>query len=68
MLFTYVCVFSILCFFKKKNNPGDKKIMIPAKKDQLVNFVEKVWGHEEWIVNNELYCGKKLFVKKGGGG
>lgn len=39
--------------------------MIPAKKDQLVNFVEKVWGHEEWIVNNEKYCGKKLFVKFG---
>ena len=39
--------------------------MIPVKKDQLVNFVEKVWGHEEWIVNNEKYCGKKLFVKKG---
>ncbi len=35
------------------------------KIDQLVNFVEKTWGHEEWIVNNTKYCGKKLFVKKG---
>ena len=40
-------------------------LLIPAKKDQLVNFVEKVWGHEEWIVNNDKYCGKKLFVRKG---
>ena len=39
--------------------------MIPAKKDQLVHFAEKVWGHEEWIVNNEKYCGKKLAIKKG---
>lgn len=38
---------------------------IPTKKDQLENFVEKVWGHEEWIVNNDKYCGKKLFLKKG---
>lgn len=26
---------------------------------------EKVWGHEDWIVNNELYCFKKLHLKKG---
>jgi len=39
--------------------------IIPAKKDQLVNFVEKVWGHEEWIVNNDKYCGKKMVLKKG---
>ncbi|HBS47603.1 TPA: cupin domain-containing protein [Candidatus Dependentiae bacterium] len=32
---------------------------------QLVNFAEKEWGHEEWIVNNDLYCGKKLILKKG---
>ena len=25
---------------------------------------EKVWGHEEWIVNTPLYCGKKLVLKK----
>ena len=39
--------------------------IIPAKKEQLANFVEKVWGHEEWIVNNEQYCGKKMVIKKG---
>jgi mannose-6-phosphate isomerase-like protein (cupin superfamily) len=36
-----------------------------TKKDQLENFVEKNWGHEEWIVNNQHYCGKKLVVKQG---
>jgi len=27
--------------------------------------MEKVWGHEEWIVNTEKYCGKKLILKEG---
>ena len=27
--------------------------------------VEKVWGKEEWIVNNDLYCFKKLHLTKG---
>jgi len=26
--------------------------------------VDKDWGYEEWIINNELYCFKKLFIKK----
>lgn len=34
-------------------------------KKQLVNYVEKEWGHEEWIVNNDKYCGKKLVFKAG---
>jgi quercetin dioxygenase-like cupin family protein len=38
---------------------------VKYQKEQLVNFVNKVWGHEEWIVNNEKYCGKKLCVTKG---
>ena len=25
----------------------------------------KGWGHEEWIVNNEFYCGKILHFQKG---
>jgi quercetin dioxygenase-like cupin family protein len=25
---------------------------------------EKSWGHELWITNNELYCGKLLVFKK----
>ena len=24
----------------------------------------KAWGHELWIINNELYCGKLLVFKK----
>lgn len=31
-----------------------------GKNSQLCAFVPKVWGHEEWIVNNEKYCGKKM--------
>jgi len=27
--------------------------------------VDKVWGHEEVIVNNEHYCGKRLLLRKG---
>ena len=27
-------------------------------------YVEKSWGHEDWITNGR-YCGKKLHVKKG---
>lgn len=27
----------------------------------------KSWGFEEWIVNNELYCGKKLYFLLLGG-
>ncbi len=42
-----------------------EKVYSSIKVDQLVNFVEKVWGHEEWIVNNPKYCGKKLVLKKG---
>ena len=25
---------------------------------------KKAWGHELWIINNELYCGKLLVFKK----
>ena len=30
-----------------------------------MKFVPKKWGYELWIVNNEKYCGKILFVKAG---
>jgi oxalate decarboxylase/phosphoglucose isomerase-like protein (cupin superfamily) len=29
------------------------------------NHVKKTWGHETWIENSPLYCGKILFVEKG---
>ncbi len=28
-------------------------------------FVSKGWGWEDWIWNNDEYCGKLLFVKQG---
>ena len=28
---------------------------------------KKSWGWEEWIVNNDLYCGKRLHFEKIGG-
>ena len=30
-----------------------------------MKFVSKSWGYEVHIVNNEKYCGKKLFVRQG---
>jgi len=30
-----------------------------------VKFVSKGWGFEKWIVNNEEYCGKLLYLIKG---
>ena len=29
-----------------------------------LNFVPKGWGFEKWIVNNEKYCGKILYIVK----
>ncbi|MFA5306401.1 MAG: cupin domain-containing protein [Candidatus Babeliales bacterium] len=37
----------------------------PVKPSQLVNVVDKEWGHEEWIANTNAYCGKKLVFKAG---
>jgi quercetin dioxygenase-like cupin family protein len=31
----------------------------------MIKKVDKLWGSEEWIVNNELYCGKILNLNKG---
>jgi len=30
-----------------------------------MKFVSKPWGYELWIVNNDKYCGKILFIKQG---
>jgi quercetin dioxygenase-like cupin family protein len=35
-----------------------------GEKSDLV-FVPKSWGHEKWLVNNDLYCGKILHISKG---
>ena len=34
-------------------------------KQNQVKRVEKVWGSEEWIANNDKYCGKILNLNKG---
>ena len=31
----------------------------------MIKKVKKLWGSEEWLVNNELYCAKFLNLKKG---
>jgi mannose-6-phosphate isomerase-like protein (cupin superfamily) len=31
----------------------------------MIRKVKKDWGKEEWIVNNELYCFKKIYVNEG---
>ncbi len=28
-----------------------------------MKYVEKTWGHEIWFENNDMYCGKGLFVR-----
>ena len=33
--------------------------------DEVVEYVQKSWGHEKWLVNNKLYCGKILHVLEG---
>ena len=43
----------------------EASIGMQPKSAQLCNIVEKLWGWEEWIVNNEKYCGKKLVFKQG---
>lgn len=31
----------------------------------MIKYVPKTWGHEEWLVNEPLYCLKKLVVLPG---
>jgi len=49
----------------KKNESEFGYAVSPVKKDQLVFISPKVWGHEEWIINEAAYCGKKLVFKAG---
>jgi len=32
----------------------------------MIKMVQKIWGSEEWLVNTELYCLKKMIVRPGG--
>lgn len=42
---------------------------IEANKRSSYKEVQKEWGYEKWIVNDEKnnYCGKFLYIKKGKG-
>jgi len=31
----------------------------------IMEYHEKIWGKEKWICNNEKYCCKILYLKKG---
>jgi len=30
-----------------------------------MKIVDKIWGREEWLINNELYCAKYLYINPG---
>lgn len=45
------------------NLSNPQHVGILSDKDQT--FVQKGWGSERWIWNNEEYCGKILEFKKG---
>jgi mannose-6-phosphate isomerase-like protein (cupin superfamily) len=34
-------------------------------RNNVLNIVEKDWGWEKWIVNNDFYCGKILHINVG---
>lgn len=46
---------------------ADSQVISPKKSSKipLCGVVQKLWGREEWIVNNEKYCGKKLIFYPG---
>ena len=31
----------------------------------MIHRADKLWGHEEWLVNTEKYCSKILYIKHG---
>ncbi|MBI2106971.1 cupin domain-containing protein [Candidatus Woesearchaeota archaeon] len=48
--------------------PGVVVITSDELKSSLVSSVKivpKVWGEEQWLVNNEKYCGKRMSIKEG---
>ena len=48
--------------------PGVVAITSDELKSNLsssIKIVPKVWGEEQWLVNNEKYCGKKMLIKEG---
>ena len=46
---------------KKTETENDEEL----EENNEIKQVEKVWGREIWIHNDEKYCGKKLILNKG---
>lgn len=49
----------------------EKPGVVPIYLDDLkkehssnIKVVEKVWGEEEWLVNTDKYCGKRMLIRK----
>src|SRR3990167_5738814 len=49
----------------------EKPGVVPIHLDDLkkehssnIKVVEKAWGEEEWLVNTEKYCGKRMLIRK----
>jgi quercetin dioxygenase-like cupin family protein len=40
-------------------------VQVEDKLSNHIKMVPKGWGFEKWIVNNEEYCGKLLYLVKG---
>lgn len=38
---------------------------MPRVEESEMKFVPKSWGYEQWLTNNDMYCGKILFIKSG---
>ena len=32
---------------------------------EKIHYVPKFWGYEQWFVNNDKYCGKRLLLNRG---
>lgn len=49
--------------FDSPNWPAKSKE--PTRREAPISVVLKGWGREDWIHNDELYCGKKLVLLQG---
>ena len=50
------------------SKPGVEAVSKQELEDSFnlnIKIIPKEWGQEEWIVNNEKYCGKKMLIKEG---
>ena len=42
------------------------QFLLMYKMEDKITHLDKIWGCEDWFANNDLYCGKKLTLKKHG--